>query len=176
MPEHIGYGDIDPFLLAINNPTAYEQQYPNCDRLRADINGDGYVNNGDIDAFLTLIGTATGGSGVLDRLFAYDAENRLIAVDPVGDPTDGDLRLHFTYDHLGRRVRKLVEEYNAAQQQWQTVADVKFVYHGWRLIMELVGLNDPSQGGNRGLSALANAGAVSGKVCRLAVCHGSVKP
>ncbi len=83
-----------------------------------------------------------GGSGVLDRLFAYDAENRLIAVDPSGDPTDGDVRLRFTYDHLGRRVRKLVEEYNAAQQQWQTVADVKFVYHGWRLLIERDGTNN----------------------------------
>ncbi len=64
----------------------------------------------------------------------------------MGDPADGDLRLRFTYDHLGRRVRKLVEEYNAAQQQWQTVADVKFVYHGWRLLMERDGMNEGGTG------------------------------
>ncbi len=38
-------------------------------------------------------------------------------------------------------MRKLVEEYDATQRQWQTAADVKFVYHGWRLLVELDGAN-----------------------------------
>jgi len=47
--------DIDPFVLALTNPTKYAQQFPNCDRMLADCNGDGNVNNFDIDPFVKLI-------------------------------------------------------------------------------------------------------------------------
>ena len=47
--------DIDPFVLALTNPTKYAQQFPNCNRLLADTNGDGAVNNFDIDPFVKLI-------------------------------------------------------------------------------------------------------------------------
>lgn len=47
--------DIDPFVLALTNPPAYQAQYPNCDINRADINGDGSVNNFDIDPFVELL-------------------------------------------------------------------------------------------------------------------------
>jgi hypothetical protein len=49
--------DIDPFVLALTSPAAYELAYPSCDILRADINCDGSVNAFDIDPFvLCLIG------------------------------------------------------------------------------------------------------------------------
>ncbi|MDX2197515.1 MAG: hypothetical protein SF069_00915 [Phycisphaerae bacterium] len=51
-------GDIAPFVLAVTNPTAYEQQFPNCEALLADINGDGAVTVGDIAPFVALV---TGG-------------------------------------------------------------------------------------------------------------------
>jgi len=47
--------DIDPFVLALTNPTKYAQQFPNCDRMLADCNGDGKVNNFDIDPFVKLL-------------------------------------------------------------------------------------------------------------------------
>ncbi|MGD8450832.1 MAG: dockerin type I domain-containing protein [Phycisphaerae bacterium] len=47
--------DISPFILALTNPTAYADQYPNCDRLNADVNGDGDVNNFDIGPFIDLL-------------------------------------------------------------------------------------------------------------------------
>jgi murein tripeptide amidase MpaA len=47
--------DIDPFVLALSNPTGYEQQYPNCDYMLADINNDGQVNAFDIDPFVELL-------------------------------------------------------------------------------------------------------------------------
>jgi len=50
--------DIDPFVLAMSNPTEYEQQYPNCNYMLADINRDGQVNAFDIDPFVELL---TGG-------------------------------------------------------------------------------------------------------------------
>jgi len=47
--------DIDPFVLALVDPTGYAKQYPNCDRLEADINADGKVDNFDIDPFVKLL-------------------------------------------------------------------------------------------------------------------------
>ena len=47
--------DIDPFVLAITDPAAYQAAFPNCDVDFADINGDGAVNNFDIDPFVVLL-------------------------------------------------------------------------------------------------------------------------
>ena len=54
----INYGDIDPFVVALTNPTAYDPAYPGCYADLADCNRDGLVNNGDIDPFVALL---TGG-------------------------------------------------------------------------------------------------------------------
>lgn len=48
--------DIDPFLLAVGDPDAYEIAFPQCDRLAADTNGDGIVNGADVDPFFALLG------------------------------------------------------------------------------------------------------------------------
>ena len=50
--------DIDPFVLALTDPGAYEAAYPDCDRMLADCNGDGVVNAFDIDPFVLIL---TGG-------------------------------------------------------------------------------------------------------------------
>jgi Tol biopolymer transport system component len=50
--------DIDPFVLALTDPSGYAAAHPDCDYLRADINGDGAVNVFDIDPFVLLL---TGG-------------------------------------------------------------------------------------------------------------------
>ncbi len=47
--------DIDPFVLALTDPTAYAAAFPDCDYLLADINGDGAVNASDIDPFVALL-------------------------------------------------------------------------------------------------------------------------
>jgi hypothetical protein len=47
--------DIDPFVLAISDPSAYARAYPGCPISSADINGDGQVNNFDIDPFIDCI-------------------------------------------------------------------------------------------------------------------------
>jgi hypothetical protein len=52
-----GY-DIDPFVLALTDPTAYGEAYSSCDYMLADVNGDGSVNGYDIDPFVVLL---TGG-------------------------------------------------------------------------------------------------------------------
>jgi hypothetical protein len=50
--------DIDPFVLALTDPTAYAVAYPICMRSLADVNGDGAVNGFDIDPFVSRL---TGG-------------------------------------------------------------------------------------------------------------------
>jgi probable HAF family extracellular repeat protein len=50
--------DIDPFVLAMTNPTAYATEYPLCDYLLADITGDGNVTAFDIDPFVQLLTAA----------------------------------------------------------------------------------------------------------------------
>jgi len=47
--------DIDPFVLALSNPTGYAAAYPRCSTQYADINGDGVANNFDIDPFVSLL-------------------------------------------------------------------------------------------------------------------------
>jgi hypothetical protein len=49
--------DIDPFVLALTNPTAYQAAFPNCNRQNADINRDGAINNFDIDPFVICLTT-----------------------------------------------------------------------------------------------------------------------
>jgi hypothetical protein len=47
--------DIDPFVLALNDPAAYAEQHPGCGVVLADINGDGQVNAFDIDPFVACL-------------------------------------------------------------------------------------------------------------------------
>lgn len=47
--------DIDPFLLAVQDPAAYAAAYPDCDRGRADTNQDGAIDGFDIDAFVDML-------------------------------------------------------------------------------------------------------------------------
>jgi putative cofactor-binding repeat protein len=51
----VSFGDINPFVLTLTNPAAYEATFPNCDLLNADINSDGTVNFGDINPFVALL-------------------------------------------------------------------------------------------------------------------------
>ena len=51
----ISYGDINPFVLALNNRSAYESTYPDCSYLNADCNSDGFVSYGDINPFVVLL-------------------------------------------------------------------------------------------------------------------------
>lgn len=47
--------DIDPFVLALTDPGAYEAQYPTCTVARADCDLDGVVDVFDIDPFVSFL-------------------------------------------------------------------------------------------------------------------------
>ena len=49
-------GDVDPFFLALGDPAAYMEQFPECDLLNGDMNRDGTLNGGDIDPFFICLG------------------------------------------------------------------------------------------------------------------------
>ena len=51
----VGFGDINPFVLAITSQAQYEATFPDCDFMLADINGDGTVGFGDINPFVALL-------------------------------------------------------------------------------------------------------------------------
>jgi hypothetical protein len=52
----VSFADIDPFVTALEGPSAFQTQYPECRWMNADCNGDGRVNFGDIDPFVALLG------------------------------------------------------------------------------------------------------------------------
>lgn len=47
--------DLDPFVLAVLDPAAYQAQYPNCHLNNADVNGDHAVDFFDLDPFVCLL-------------------------------------------------------------------------------------------------------------------------
>jgi hypothetical protein len=129
------FDDVRPFVLAISNPAAYQAAYPNCNILNGDANGDGVVDFGDINMFVDLLSAASG----LRMAYTWDGENRLIGVaPPAGTEQDGNLKVEFGYDYLGRRVQKKV--FTRTGGEWVLTLYRKFVWDGWLLLMELDGL------------------------------------
>jgi hypothetical protein len=51
----VDFADINPFVLALSNPAAYQAAYPNCNFLNGDCNGDGYVDFADINPFVVIL-------------------------------------------------------------------------------------------------------------------------
>ena len=47
--------DIDPFVLALTDPSVYGLSYPTCDYLLADLNLDGAIDAFDIDPFVQVL-------------------------------------------------------------------------------------------------------------------------
>jgi hypothetical protein len=57
----VSFADINPFVLALTNPSGYGAQFPECSRSLADCDLDGVVGFGDINAFVALLTGAKGG-------------------------------------------------------------------------------------------------------------------
>jgi hypothetical protein len=51
----VDFEDINPFVLAIADPVAYQTAYPDCNFLNGDCNGDGIVDFDDINPFVVLL-------------------------------------------------------------------------------------------------------------------------
>ncbi len=55
---NVSVGDINPFVLALTDPTGYAAMFPDCNILNGDCTEDGNVSVGDINCFVALV---TGG-------------------------------------------------------------------------------------------------------------------
>jgi hypothetical protein len=51
----VGFGDINPFVLALSNPEGWQELYEGCDIMNGDVNGDGEFGFGDINPFVALL-------------------------------------------------------------------------------------------------------------------------
>jgi RHS repeat-associated protein len=72
--------------------------------------------------------------------YTWDAENRLVGVETaVSAVTAGapKQKLKFSYDFQSRRISKKVYEWNGASGEWQVAGDLRFIYDGWNLVVEL---------------------------------------
>jgi RHS repeat-associated protein len=73
-------------------------------------------------------------------ILTWDAENRLIALDPAsGVPDSAKRKLRFSYDFQGRRISKVVSNYSGGS--WVLGYSTKFVYDGWNLLTEINATN-----------------------------------
>jgi YD repeat-containing protein len=70
------------------------------------------------------------------RLYEYDPENRLLGVSPKS-PAAGDLRAEYAYDALGRRARRIVEEFDGAA--WGPLSETHYFHDGWSVVEEVDG-------------------------------------
>ena len=52
----VNFDDINPFVLALSDPLAYQAAYPNCNILNGDCDNDGDVDFDDISPFVALFG------------------------------------------------------------------------------------------------------------------------
>jgi RHS repeat-associated protein len=80
--------------------------------------------------------------------YTWDAENRLVAIETRSDIIGTVItaldarRLEFTYDYLGRRVRKLVRSgWNGSTFSSTADLDRRFIYNGWSLAGEYEALS-----------------------------------
>jgi RHS repeat-associated protein len=157
--------DIDPFTLAVTNAALYQQQYPDCEILHADLNGDGAVNALDIDYLTDII--IAGGSGTR---FEWDGENRLVRVAPAA-PYDYQPAVEYPYDYRGRLIARIAVYWDPEQSDWVESGRREFVWSGWLLLAELDADDQPVReytwgldlaGQNGQLNSLESAGGVGG--------------
>lgn len=103
---------------------------PNTSSVNAYVSKDDEVFGYDDDGNLTSDGR---------WIYAYDAENRLIAMetDAASAPTGlTRQKLAFAYDYLGRRISKTVQNWTGSAYAAAHVS-LRYVYNGWNLMAEL---------------------------------------
>jgi RHS repeat-associated protein len=72
--------------------------------------------------------------------YSWDGENRLTRMESLATvPVDAKQKLEFAYDHQSRRVQKKVYRWNVSTSVYELQSTTKFIYHGWKLLVELDG-------------------------------------
>jgi len=127
--------------LVVNNASVAQwQQLSVADGGRSPTNGYVYlpktqeILNYDTDGNLTNDGRWS---------YVWDAENRLVRMEPSGTVTvpDGAKRkIEFAYDPQGRRIQKAVCAW--VSSAWSIILSNRFVYDGWNVATELNATNN----------------------------------
>ncbi len=107
----------------------------------------------DADGNLVQLTGGTNGDAHTGWTYGWDAENRLVQA------SNGQYRVSFTYDHIGRRVGKTVS--TNADGTWIPSSESCFVYDGWNLVQEVRSQNSEVRT-NRYLWGLDLSGTLQG--------------
>jgi len=95
--------------------------------------------------------------------YTWDGENRLKTATP-RNPDNGDEKVAFVYDYMGRRVEKTYKIYSGGWQV-QSGYPVRFVYDGWNPVLVLNGSNETVRKYTWGLDlsqSIHGAGGIGG--------------
>ena len=76
----LNFGDINPFVLALSNPSAWQATYPGCDILNGDINGDGSTTIADLNPFINLLSGGNGAGGLRLKYACKSGDTILISL------------------------------------------------------------------------------------------------
>ena len=132
------------------NAAAFEDVYTYDDignRINSTLDGGTQVNytRNNLNQYSALSGGTTSslsydedGNLESDGTWTYEwnAENRLVAMEKI-DPEEGDERLEFLYDFMGRRYGKDMYEYSSGSFSATPDEETIFVYDGWNLVHEV---------------------------------------
>jgi len=98
--------------------------------------------------------------------YTWDGENRLVSMEAIAAvPATAKRRLEFAYDWMGRRIQKKTYSWNQVTGSYKLEGPVNFVYDGWNLIFEYVGLDIPAKSfvwGQDVSGSLHGAGGIGG--------------
>jgi YD repeat-containing protein len=120
-----------------------------------------YDDDGNLTSIITTGAT---------KVYKYNAENRLIAVEP-STPINGDKKVEFVYDYMGRRVQKKIYSYESSVYSLQSIH--LFLYDGWNMVQEMDGTGFVQKSYVWGLDLSQTLQAAGGIGGLLAVVDGS---
>jgi len=104
--------------------------------------------------------------------YTWNGENRLVTVNP-NNPSDGDKKVTFIYDYMGRRIRKVIARWydyyfpmgSHGYDVWINQESYSFVYDGWNMIAEvdtIYSMGVPSSATNMYVWGLDLSGSLQG--------------
>jgi RHS repeat-associated protein len=104
-------------------------------------------------------------------VYTWDGENRLVEMQTLADlPSSVPCqKLSFAYDFQSRRVSKVVSNWNGSA--WSEISNLRFVYDGWNLLVELDKTNVPVRSYTWGLDLSGSEQGAGGVGGLLAVTH-----
>ena len=98
--------------------------------------------------------------------YTWDGENRLVSMEAIAAvPVAARRRLEFAYDWMGRRIQKKPYVWNPVTGSYKLESPISFVYDGWNVMAEYVGLDIPTKSfiwGQDLSGGLQGAGGIGG--------------